>query len=226
MDAFTLNQYTTIIDDIAMNRAGGSGATATAALNATGRIYSATIAAGGADYEVDDVLTVATGTGGTFTVNSVDGSGAVTGVSLTTAGTGYDNVTGAVTTGGTGTGATLTTVCEFGISAIAVTAGGEGYFIVHALAAETNGSGGVLDVTLDADVVDSIAVTTAGWYRTAPVIAITSAPQDGKELLDVLRGWDIYQQDARLKAALIDSQFVNVGNPTSAATVKAAIAAL
>jgi hypothetical protein len=56
--------------------------------NMPGGLALVSVGAGGSGYSVNDVLTVADGTGGTLTVTSV-ASGAVTGVTITTAGTGY-----------------------------------------------------------------------------------------------------------------------------------------
>lgn len=63
----------------------------------------------GSGYSVNDVLTVAGGTGGTVTVTSVNGSGGVTGIAqpATTPGTGYAPATNVATSGGLGTGATV-----------------------------------------------------------------------------------------------------------------------
>lgn len=69
-------------------------------------ISTATVGAGGASYQVGDVLTLAGGVGGTVTVTTVS-SGAVTGISITTGGTGYTVTNGVATTGGHGTGATI-----------------------------------------------------------------------------------------------------------------------
>lgn len=62
---------------------------------------------GGSGYTVGDILAVTTGgTGATVTVTTVAAS-VVTGVSLTSVGSGYSTGTGKLTTGGTGTGATI-----------------------------------------------------------------------------------------------------------------------
>ena len=62
---------------------------------------------GGSGYQVGDVLTVLTGTGGTITVTSLSGS-AVNGASVTTQGTGYGpSVTTFATSGGHGTNCTV-----------------------------------------------------------------------------------------------------------------------
>lgn len=57
----------------------------------------------GSGYVVGDVLTLATGSGGTVTVTSVS-SGAITGYDLTTRGSGYTVANDFAVTGGTGTG--------------------------------------------------------------------------------------------------------------------------
>lgn len=62
--------------------------------------------AGGSGYTVNDVLTISEGSGGTVTATTVAG-GAVTVISLTTAGYGYTTGAGKATTGGTGTGCTI-----------------------------------------------------------------------------------------------------------------------
>jgi hypothetical protein len=60
----------------------------------------------GTGYSIGDILTLAGGTGGTVTVSSVDGSGAVTGIypQVTTLGSGYAVAAGVTTTGGGGAG--------------------------------------------------------------------------------------------------------------------------
>lgn len=67
------------------------------------------ISAGGSGYVVGNVLTITGGggTGATVTVSSVDGSGAVTAVTITTRGSGYSAGAARATSGGSGTGCTL-----------------------------------------------------------------------------------------------------------------------
>jgi hypothetical protein len=59
----------------------------------------------GSGYLVNDVLILPGGTGGTVTVTSVDGGGAITGINpqVTTPGTGYGLATNVAVSGGTGT---------------------------------------------------------------------------------------------------------------------------
>jgi len=93
----------------------GANATGTAVLNSDGGIASITLNSAGTGYDqtTTTVAIEAAQTGGvqaTATITSVDGSGAVTGVSLTNAGSGYTaSPTISVTTGGAaGTGGTGT----------------------------------------------------------------------------------------------------------------------
>lgn len=94
--------------------------------NVSGTVATMTLQAPGTGYVINDVLTIAGGTGATLTVNSVSGNGAITSFTLTTRGSGYSNTSGAATTGGTGTGATINiTVAtgQIGLDRVAVTAG-------------------------------------------------------------------------------------------------------
>ncbi len=75
----------------------------TCTVTAAGGIATSSISAAGSGYSVNDVLTVADGSGGTIKVLTVDGSGVVLTYSLVTAGTDYTVATHA-TTGGAGTG--------------------------------------------------------------------------------------------------------------------------
>jgi hypothetical protein len=75
-------------------------------------VTGVSVANGGTGYDVADVLTIP-GTGSdtpaTATVSTVNGSGAITGITLTTGGTYSAVLSGPITvTGGTGSGATLT----------------------------------------------------------------------------------------------------------------------
>ena len=92
----------------------GTNATATATLNSDGGVESIAVDSGGSGYDfISTTITIENATSGgrqaTATISSVDGSGAVTGVTLTDAGSGYTSkpVVG-ITTGGaastTGTG--------------------------------------------------------------------------------------------------------------------------
>jgi hypothetical protein len=105
---------------------GGTGATATATLT----VAAMAIQAPGSGYAVNDTLTVSgdAGSQALFTVTSVDATGAVTGIAITTAGS-FTSVAAAVgratNTNHAGTGCTLTPY--YGLSTLAIVAGGSGY---------------------------------------------------------------------------------------------------
>lgn len=71
----------------------GTGAQVTVGSVAGGKITAVTVTTAGSGYAVNDLCTVTggTGTGAEFTVTSVDGTGGVTGVSITEQGNGYTN---------------------------------------------------------------------------------------------------------------------------------------
>lgn len=117
------------VPTITITGGGGSGATAAATL----KVVSVAIGDNaGSAYQQGDIVTVDLGDGteATFTVDTIDGGNAVTGISILGAGS-YTAITAGytgdevATTGGTGTGLTLD--ISLGIEAIAVTDGGSGY---------------------------------------------------------------------------------------------------
>jgi hypothetical protein len=78
-------------------------------MGSTTALKTVAITAAGAGYAVNDILTIAGGTGGTVRVLAVDGSGAITSIKIVNPGSGYSAAAGAATTGGTGAGCTITT---------------------------------------------------------------------------------------------------------------------
>lgn len=227
MDAKETQKYAEVIDEY-IRGTSGSGATATAVLAASGAIKTIAINNGGSGYSVDDVLTVAVGTGGTATVLAVDGSGVITEIELTTGGSGYDNATGAATTVAPsgGTGATVDIVVEFAVASITVDTGGADYLFASVKFDTTYGSGATGTVTLDTGSVDSIAVDAGGAYTDVPSVTITGEPSNSTDFLTQLKAYDTSRQNDRLKEIIIDSMFVNVGTPSGTDVLTAAIAAL
>ncbi len=99
--------------------------------------------AGGLGYSVNDVLTITTGgSGGTVTVQTVDGSGTVLTVALTTRGRTYTTGAGKVTTGGTGDGnctINITAVVDASVTRNAIaTDGKEGSYSMQVTAPATS----------------------------------------------------------------------------------------
>ena len=211
----------------------GSGATATTTLAASGSIRSATVKVGGSGYSVDDVLTVATGTGGTFRVTSVNGSGAVTGITQTAIGSGYNSVDGAATTVSPsgGTGCTLVTVAQKALGTITVGAGGSNY--VTAIARFTDGGSSNdtwndgASVTVSSGAVTEITAPTGITYTSVPTITIIpGGPADAADLITAIKAYDLTLQDARVKSVLEDTLLTDVLTPEQSPIVVAAIASL
>ena len=72
----------------------------------TGTIDTITLNDGGTGYTANDVITIvqSDGSGGTVTVNTVDGSGVILTITVLARGSGYSVADGLATTGGTGSG--------------------------------------------------------------------------------------------------------------------------
>lgn len=209
----------------------GAGATATTVLAATGNIRSATVKVAGSGYSVDDVLTVATGTGGTFKVLTVDGSGGVTGIEKLTGGTGYNSVDGAATTVSPsgGTGCTLVTVVEKALGTITVDDGGTNY--VTAIARFSGGGNEAwadgASVTVDGGIVTEITAPTGVKYTSVPTITVLAGgPASAADLNTAIKAYDTSLQNARVKEILQDALLTEILTPEQAPIVVAAIAAL
>jgi hypothetical protein len=162
---------------------GATGAHATAVLAATGSIKTAVLAAPGTGYAAAEVLTIAGGTGGTFIVDTVDGSGVILTGHAGVAGSGYSaGATGAATTSsGAGTGATITTTVGKAVATVNVTAAGSGYGTTNAAFAGGGGTGATGTVTVGTSGVNkgkvtAVAITSGGsGYTTAPTVSFTGA---------------------------------------------------
>lgn len=210
----------------------GAGATATCVLAASGNLRSATVLAGGTGYSVNDVLTVATGTGGTFRVTTVD-EGVVTGIELTAAGTGYSSVNGAVTTVAPegGTGCTLVTVAEKALGTITVGAGGTNYVTAIARFSGGDSSNGTWNdgasVTVAEGIVTAITAPTGIKYVTVPTITvIAGGPASAADLVTAVKAYDTSLQNARVKEILQDAMITEILTVEQAPIVAAAIASL
>lgn len=102
-------------------------------------------------------------------------AGAVSGFTVTNAGTGYTSAPTVGITGGGGTGATGTAVLNGVVSSVAVDSGGSGYLSVPAVVfTGGGGSGAAATAVLTGDVVTSIVVTNGGTgYTSAPSVSFT-----------------------------------------------------
>jgi len=110
----------------------GAGVTANTIITAlgSGTVLSYTIATGGTGYNLNDTITVLGGiygtTPATYTVSSVGGSGAVTGLTVTSAGSYTTVPTNNVSTSTSGSGTGLTLTLTFGTGS-----GGMGTYVVN-----------------------------------------------------------------------------------------------
>ncbi len=142
---------------------------------ATGAV-SATVAAGGTGYTVNDKITLSGGTSTAPAIFNVDtvSAGVVTAVSVAASGA-YTVEPGnpVSTTGGTGSGCTLTVTFSTAITAASATvaAGGTGYTVGDdiTLSGGTFVTAAVFNVdTVSGGVVLTVSVVTAGNYTTKP----------------------------------------------------------
>ena len=110
----------------------GAGVSANTIITAlgTGTVLSYTIATGGTGYSVNDTITVLGGiygtTPATYTVSSIGGSGAVTGLTVTSAGSYTTVPTNNVSTSTSGSGTGLTLTLTFGTGS-----GGMGTYVIN-----------------------------------------------------------------------------------------------
>lgn len=189
MNPITIAKYADKIRSLSSGGA-GTGAEITCALAAAGRVRSFSINAAGSGYAEGDVLTCDSAT---FTVITVDGSGAVTEVELTTAGTTVTTGTAKVTTVAPegGTGAKLNLVAEFGINTTTIVEGGTDYITATAVLTGGTGTGGEITFEFTEGVITTATVAEAGWYLTAPSIAVVAGPPaDDTAWLTLLTAFD------------------------------------
>lgn len=139
---------------------GGSGATAVAIMDT--HVIGANIVAGGSGYAAGTLTFGPPGTGATATY-TVDGSGAINGVTITANGTGYDlaNLPTVVINdpGGAGTGANLTAVLDRFVASVSVTNPGFGYTSAPGVSFSGGGGSGT---TANATITAASTLTVTG----------------------------------------------------------------
>lgn len=139
---------------------------ATATANA--KVVAVTIAAPGTGYAVGNTFTATggTGTSAVLTVNTVDGSGNVTAVTITTVGdyTVVPTVTNNPFTSNTGSGTGFTANLSLGVGSTQLTASGEDYnqSTVGITVGGAGGTGAIVSLTLDGQEATNKGVH-AGW---------------------------------------------------------------
>ncbi|NVO17722.1 MAG: filamentous hemagglutinin family protein [Rhodoplanes sp.] len=178
----------TSVPTVTVAGAGGSGASATALLG----VASITVSNGGSGYHYGDPVTI-TGPGGSgFTGTAiVNSTGVITGVNITSAGSGY---TGAITavsvTSSTGSSAVLT--ASLGVVGLSVVSAGSGYTTVPTVSFSGGGGTGATAQTLAT--ITSLTLTNGGaGYQNAPAVTITGGGGSGGAASATLSGTTIGQ---------------------------------
>lgn len=112
----------TSVPTVTITGGSGSGATATASLG----VVSIAVAAGGSGYSSGAAVTVTGPDGANFSGTAiVDGNGAIVGVNITAAGSGFTGPISSVSVAGAGSGANLT--ASLGVVGVSVSGAGAGY---------------------------------------------------------------------------------------------------
>jgi len=200
---------------------------------ADGELVSAVVNAAGTGYVVGNVLTVAGGTNGKFTVLTVNNeTGAVLTVGApVVAGSGYTSASGVATTCASGTGCTLVTVAEKDLGTITIDNGGTNYVTAIARFSGGGSSNGTWNdgasVTVTDGVVTGITAPTDIKYTSVPTITIIAGgPATAADLNTAMKAYDTSLQDARVKEILEDALLTEVLTVEQAPIVTAAIALL
>lgn len=152
----------------------GSGATATAIITPTGTLAQINVTNGGTGYTGTPLVDIVSATGTGATATAIVTNGVITGVTLTSPGTGY--ATAPTVSFISGTGAAASTVLGTGtVIAIQVNNTGAGY--VTAPTVTITGGGATTDATAVANIangrVTSITVTSGGVGYTGAAITVT-----------------------------------------------------
>ncbi|WP_229181688.1 filamentous haemagglutinin family protein [Bradyrhizobium oropedii] len=160
----------TSVPTVTIGGTGGSGAQATALLG----VASIAVTAGGSGYSNGDQITVTgpDGTGDGFTGTAiVDANGAITGVKITSTGSGFTGAISSVNvTSAAGTGATL--AASLGVVGVSVTNAGSGYTGIPTFSFSGGGGSGTIAQGLAA--VTGITLTNPGdGYLGAPTVTIS-----------------------------------------------------
>ena len=165
----------TSVPTVTISGGGGSGATATASLGVT----QFAVTNGGTGYKNGDVVTVVGPNGRGFTGTAiVDGNGAITGVKITSGGSGFTGaITSVTVTSATGTGATLT--AALGVVSVSVTNAGSGYTGIPTLTFTGGGAGAGTTAQVLVNVTD-IKLTNGGdGYFGTPTVSIVGGGGSG-----------------------------------------------
>lgn len=179
-------------------------ASGSAAFTATIGVLVGQITGAGTGYAVNDVITVSGGvfnTACTLTVSAVSGTGAITGLNLTSTGdyTTYA-ASPAATTGGHGTGATVT--LNFGITKVVVTTPSSGYAVPPTLnISGGGGSGASLTAVLSSSTNGtSIAVYSSRVWIANNRTIVFSAPSSYQDFTQAGLGGSLIMTDDTMRS--------------------------
>lgn len=150
-----------------------------------GSIERVVIASGGAGYTMTPITTMSVsgstvGTGAVLSIATVNGSGGITGITITDGGTGYVGSC-TLTISGAGTGAVLTPTFTAGvITAVTITAPGTGYVGGSSIVVSVGGAH-LIPVVSNGSI-ESVTIENPGsGYSGVPTISIaTTGTVDGK----------------------------------------------
>lgn len=166
-------------------------------------LESVTIYAGGTGYSAGQTLTLVNGgnvgtTAATVTVSAVDGTGAITAISIAGRGT-YTNITNSnnvATTGGTGTGVSLNAKWRIKSGSLTLTNGGSGYSGANNSTVNitfTGGGTGAVQATGTATISRKLGtvniISQGAGYTVAPTVTIGGSDQgDGTAVITAVLG--------------------------------------
>jgi hypothetical protein len=143
-------------------------------------VVSASVAAGGSNYRLGDVISIAggTGTSATVTVTGISNNGSVTAIALGNPGsyTALPNLSSVPTVVQPAGGSNCTLNLTMGIGAIAVSVGGIGYSAPPVISVSGgNGDGAVVSAVVSAGRITAFEVVRSGsGYTAIPAITIDS----------------------------------------------------
>lgn len=166
----------------------------TSGVRSTGGITSVTIATGGSNYRIGDVLTVSGGggTNGKVYVETITSTGVITSVSLMRCGAGYSVTSGAATTGGAGASATVN-IASVGVVCLITTSIphqfkiGDSVIISGCTEAAYNTTSTIIGV----DGTTATSPTTFDIATTATASMVASLAQSVTLVVDASENWDV-----------------------------------
>ena len=166
----------------------------TSGVRSTGGITSVTIATGGSNYRIGDVLTVSGGggTNGKVYVETITSTGVITSVSLMRCGAGYSVTGGAATTGGAGASATVN-IDSVGVVCLITTTIPHQFKIGDSLIISgcTEAAYNTTSTIIGVDGTTATSPTTFDIATTATASMVASLAQSVTLVVDASENWDV-----------------------------------